>query len=292
MIGKLSYKAQRRVLIFSFLFIPIALLIVFSFAPLANMVYYSFLKWDGFSKNRSFIGFDNYIKVFTNKDYFTVFSVSIYYFVGSFLQMAIALFFATILNFKVRFKNFFKGALFFPYLMNGVAIAFIFLFFFKADGTLDTVLKMIGLEDLTQLWLGNPKLINFSLAGTSVWRYVGFNFIVFLGAIQSISSEVYEAADIDGANKWHQFRFIIWPSIMSIIELNLILSIKGALSVFEIPYIMTAGANGSKTFVIQTVDTAFKFSKVGLGSAMAVVLLVIVVVITIIQKRLFKGKEV
>jgi raffinose/stachyose/melibiose transport system permease protein len=202
--------------------------------------------------------------------------------------MGLALYFATILSFNVRFKNFFKGVLFFPYLLNGVAIGFMFLLFFRPEGTLDTVLNALGLGEFIQLWLGNPDIINISLAGTSIWRYMGFNFIIFLGAISSIPKDVYEAAEIDGANKWHQFRYIILPSIRRIIQLNLILAISGALSSFEIPYIMTAGANGSKTFVIQTVDIAFKYGKVGLGSAMAVVLMIIVIVVTLIQKKFFK----
>lgn len=129
--GNLSYKMQRRILIFfGFLLIPTILLVTFSFVPLGNLVYYSFLKWDGFSKNKEFIGMDNYIRLFTRPEYFSVLKVSLYYLVGSFVQMAIALYFATILTFKVKGKNFFKGVLFFPNLLNGVAIGFIFLYFF------------------------------------------------------------------------------------------------------------------------------------------------------------------
>lgn len=213
-----------------------------------------------------------------------MFKVSLYYFFASFVQLGLALYFATILTFKVRFQNFFKGVLFFPYLLNGVAIGFMFLIFFRPGGTLDTVLNFLGLGKYTQYWLGNPDIINISLASTSVWRYMGFNFIIFLGAISSVPQEIYEAADIDGANRWHQFRYIILPSIKPIILLNLILSVSGSISVFEIPYIMTGGANGSKTFVIQTVDIAFKYGKIGLASAMAVVLLIIVIIVTLIQR--------
>jgi raffinose/stachyose/melibiose transport system permease protein len=285
--SNLSYDAQRRVIIILFSIVPVALLITFAYIPVANMFYYSFTDWNGFS-DKEFVGFENYLTIFTDPEYFVVFKVSLYYFFATFVQMGLALYFATILSFNVRFKNFFKGVLFFPYLLNGVAIGFMFLFFFRPEGTLDTVLNALGLGEFIQLWLGNPDIINISLAGTSIWRYMGFNFIIFLGAISSIPKDVYEAAEIDGANKWHQFRYIILPSIRRIIQLNLILAISGALSSFEIPYIMTAGANGSKTFVIQTVDIAFKYGKVGLGSAMAVVLMIIVIVVTLIQKKFFK----
>ncbi len=150
---------------------------------------------------------------------------------------------------------------------------------------------MFGLDGIIHKWLLNVKLVNVSMAFTSVWRYMGFNFIVFLGAIQSISNDIYEAADIDGANKWHKFIYIIWPSILPIIELNLILAVSGAVNAFEIPYVMLAGGNGSKTFVIQVVDLAFKNGKVGLASAMAIVLLFLVLFITGIQKLYFAVKK-
>lgn len=289
--SNLPYKKQQLVIIAAFSLIPVALLITFAYVPVMNMIQYSFTNWNGFSKNKEYVGLENYKMIFTRPEYFKVFTVSLYYFAATFFQMGIALYFATILSFNVKFKNLFKGILFFPYLLNGVAIGFMFLIFFRPEGTLDMVMQAIGLGNIIQLWLGNPDIINISLAGTSVWRYMGFNFIIFLGAISSISGEVFEASEIDGANRWHQFIYIILPSIKRIIQLNLILAISGAISAFEIPYIMTGGSNGSETFVIQTVSIAFKYGKVGLGSAMAVVLLLIVIIVTLIQKSTFKEEE-
>lgn len=275
-----------------FLLVPVILLLGLTYYPVANMFWYSVTDWDGLAKTKDFVGFDNFVTVFTSPEYFAVFKVSLYYFFASFLQMGIALYFATVLSFNTRFRNFFKGVLFFPYLINGVAIGFIFLYFFRPDGTLDALMGILGLGDHTQHWLGERSIANYSLAATSVWRYTGLNFVLFLGAIQSIPGEIYEAAEIDGANRWHQFRYIIAPSIRPIIGLSFILAISGSLSVFEIPYVMTGGANGTETFVIKTVDTAFKFNKVGQASAMAVVLLAIVLVVTWMQKRLIPDEKV
>ncbi|MFD3258418.1 carbohydrate ABC transporter permease [Paenibacillus lentus] len=291
MFANLSYKTQRRIIIIAFSLIPVVLLFTFAYLPVFNMFKYSFTNWNGYSKSFDYVGFENYKTIFTNPKYFSVFKVSLYYFGATFVQMGLALYFATILSFNVRFKNFFKGVLFFPYLLNGVAIGFIFLVFFRPDGTLDTLLQVLGLGHLTQGWLLNPNIINISLAGASLWRYMGFNFIIFLGAISSIGKDIYEAADIDGANRWHQFKHIILPSIKRILQLNLILAISGAISAFDIPYIMTGGSNGSNTFVIQTVDVAFKYSKLGLASAMAVVLLIIVILVTLLQRVLIKGDD-
>lgn len=286
---RLSY--QRTLTVCLFLALPLVLLILFTYLPFGDMLHYSTLQWNGFSDPK-FIGVENYKTLFSNPQYFTVFKTSIYYFVGSLIQIALALYLATVFFYPLKFKNFFKGVLFFPYMLNGVAIGFVFLYFFKPDGALDSLLMLLGIpEESLPLWLGNVKLVNVSLTFASVWRYMGQNMVMFVGAIQSINSEYFEAAQIDGATRWQQFRYIILPSIRYIISLNMILAVKGAISVYEIPFVMTKGSGGSMTFVIKTLQTAFTDKKIGLASAMGVVLLVIIMIITAIQKVLIEGKE-
>ncbi|HEX6956335.1 MAG TPA: sugar ABC transporter permease [Agromyces sp.] len=275
-----------------FVIVPLALLVTFTYIPVVTMFWYSFTEWDGLGPADDFVGFDNYVEVFTRPEYVQVFLVSLYYVGASIIQIALALYFATVLSFSTRFRNFFKGVLFFPYLINGVAIGFVFLYLFQPGGTLDSALTFVGLGELSRQWLGDPDVVNYSLAGTSIWRYMGLNFVLFLGAMQSIPGELYEAADLDGANRWQQFRYLIAPGIRRVIGLSFILAIAGSLSVFEVPFIMTGGANGSMTFVIQATETAFNFRKFGLASAMAVVLLVIVLVITFVQRKLFPDEKV
>jgi len=283
---------QRRITPYLFLLVPLAFLVVFTYIPAVNLFWYSVTDWDGIDLTKNFIGIQNYIDIFTKPEFLRVFAVSLYYIVASFLQMGFALYFATVLSFSTRLRNLFKGILFFPTLLNGVAIGLMFLYFFQPNGTLDSVLKLVGLQQLTVQWLGNPDVVNISLASTSIWRYTGLSFILFLGAIQSIPASLYEAADLDGANKIQQFRFIILPGIKRIISLSFILAISGSLSVFEIPFIITGGTNGSSTFVIKTIQQAFTYRQVGLASAMAVVLLIIVLIVTVIQRRLVPDDEV
>ncbi|MFG3142809.1 carbohydrate ABC transporter permease [Streptomyces sp. NPDC048211] len=281
----------RRATPWLFLAAPLVLLITFTYVPVGNMIYYSFTDWDGISPDRNFTGVDNYVQIFTRPELFRVFFVSFYYLAASVAQIAIALYFATVLSFDLRFRNLFKGLLFFPYLVNGVAIGFVFLYFFQDGGTLDSVLSWFG-ADTGHAWLGDPASANTSLAGVSVWRFTGLNFVLFLGAIQSIPGELYEAAQLDGATRWQQFRHIIAPSIRPVLSLSVILAISGSLAVFEIPWIMTNGATGTSTFVIQTVKLAFQFNKTGLASAAAVVLLLIILLITWIQRRLVPDEKV
>ena len=287
----LRVRVWRLVTPWLYLAVPLALLITFTYVPVGNLIAYSFTDWDGVSPDMNSVGFENYVDLFTRSELFQVFFVSVYYLAASFVQIAVALYFATILSFNVAFRNLFKGILFFPYLMNGVAIGFVFLYFFQDGGTLDCVLSLFGVHS-DRAWLGTEVSANVSLAGVSVWRYMGLNFVLFLGAIQSIPGELYEAAQLDGASRWQQFRHIIAPGIKPILSLSFILAISGSLSVFEIPYIMTSGATGTETFVIQTVKLAFQFNKKGLASAAAVVLLLIILLVTWLQRRLVPDEKV
>lgn len=291
-----GYTGQKYITTVLFLLIPLALLILFTLIPAFNMGVYSFQKRDQLGVSVEWVGLDNYIRLFTDESYLKTFANSIYYLFGSFVQLAFALFIATLLCSKIKFANFFKGVLFFPYMMNGVAVSLIFRRFFQkgdgitnTEGTLNSILVMLGAEPVK--WLSTPSIVNFCLVFASVWRYIGFDIVMFIGAIQSISPDIYEAADLDGANAWQRFWYIIFPSIRPIVALQLILAIKGAVSVFEIPYIITGGRSGTSTFVIKTIETAFQYQKIGLASAMAIVLLAIILVITAIQKAFFKERK-
>ena len=194
MFKNVSYKTQRKLIITLFLLIPLTLLFVFTYLPAINMIAYSFTDWKGYGA-KNFVGMQNYINIFSDPEIFSVLKNSLYYFVGGLIQLGLSFVFAVILNSKIKGKGFFKSLFFFPYLINGVAISLMFLFFFQPSGTLDTVLSMLGLDGMIRQWLGDAHYVNFSLAFTSIWRFFGYNFIIFLGALQSISDEVLEAAD-------------------------------------------------------------------------------------------------
>lgn len=280
-------EGQRGLVIILFMFVPLLLLLTFTYIPFAKMVQFSFydMKYIG---ERTFVGLQNYIDVFQRDDIFGSLFVSLYYMGGAVIQLALALFFASLMVFKVKGASFFKGAMFFPYLICGIAIGFIFKFFYARGFVLDSLLQMFGMNiDDIPLWLQDQKINNVALAATSVWRYTGQNMILFLGAMMSVDSDLYEAASLDGANKWHQFRYIILPSIKSIVVLNLILSISGSLSAFEPPYVITNGTMGTGTYFVIMNRIAHENQKVGLACAMAIVLLVIIIICTVAQKLFF-----
>jgi multiple sugar transport system permease protein len=289
--SSLTYKKQKIAIAVVFLFVPVLLLLVFTYLPAVSMVKYSFTDWDGVSKVKNFIGLDNYKTIFSDFSYFKPMTVSIYYFIASFIQIGIALAVSYLVSFETKLANLFKGIYFFPSLINSVAISFIFIFFFQPGGTFNSVLRFLGLGSLTHYWIRDPKLINISIAFVSVWRYVGYNIVMFSAAMQSISTDILEAAEVDGANKFQKFTRIVIPGISTILRLQLFLAITGSLSAFETPYIMTKGGNGSMTFVIQVVNYAFQNHRVGLASALAMVLLVICIFIALLQRVVLQRKE-
>ena len=282
-----SGDGQRATVIIVFLFIPLLLLLLFTYIPFLKMVQFSFydMKYIG---GKTFVGLKNYIEVFQRSDCFKSLFVSVYYMLGAIVQLALALFFASLMVFGVKGSGVFKAAMFFPYLICGIAVGFIFKFFYARGFVLDSLLQMIGMNiENIPMWLQDQKINNISLAATSVWRYTGQNMILFLGAMMSVDSELYEAASLDGANRWHQFLYIILPSIKSIVVLNIILSISGSLSAFEPPYVITNGTMGTGTYFVIMNRLAHENQKVGLACAMAIVLLVIIILCTIAQKLFF-----
>ena len=286
-----SRKGQQTIIIIAFMIIPLLLLFLFTYLPFAEMVKFSFykMKYSTPIEKRQFVGFDNYIDVFKRDDCFRALKLSLYYMGGSLVQLALALYLATILSFKTKAGNLFKGVMFFPYLVSGIAIGFIFKFFYTRGFVFDTVLQWCGFQlDHLPYWLKDQRVNNVSLVATSVWRYFGQNMVLFIGAIMSVDKEMYEAAELDGANKFQQFRHIILPSIKTIVTLNVILSITGSLSAFEPPYVITSGGNGTGTYVVIMNEIAHVSQKVGLASAMAVVLLLILFAATILQQLFCK----
>lgn len=282
-----SREGQKVLIVLAFSIIPLLLLFVFTYLPFGEMVKFSFykMKYTTLVDKRQFVGWKNYLDVFRRKDCFSALKLSLYYIAGALIQLVIALYLATILSFKTRCGGLFKGLMFFPFLISGIAIGFIFKFFYTRGFVFDTVLQWCGFQlDNLPYWLKDQRVNNWSLVATSVWRYFGQNMVLFIGAIMSVDKEMYEAAELDGANQFQQFLHIILPSIRTIVTLNIILSISGSLSAFEPPYVITSGANGTGTYFVIMNEIAHVSQKVGLASAMAVVLLILIFIATILQK--------
>ncbi|HEY8499136.1 MAG TPA: sugar ABC transporter permease [Clostridia bacterium] len=277
-----------RIFIFAFLVIPVIHLLVFSYIPILSNVILSFTNYNGVSTPQ-WNGIKNYQRLLTDPQYIKLFKNCLWYMLVAIPQLIFAFVLAVFVNGKFKGINFYKGVLIVPYLLNGVIISTIFIIFFNNSGTLNSLLNLIGLKGLTQQWLQNLRLVNPSIASISIWRYYGFNFVMFFGGLQTIPAELFEAASIDGCTKLQEIRYISIPSILHILFINVILSISGSIQVFEIPYIMMNGSNGTATPVIQIQRSAFYDNRVGFAAALSIMVFVIVVIAVSIQ-RIFEAR--
>lgn len=279
-------EKQKTRFIVAALVVPVALLIAFVVVPGIDLFRLSATNWDGWSVNKSFVGFDNYISMFKDKDLWISLKNNMVYFVVHLLMIPVELAFAVLLTSKLRASKVYKTFVFLPYIINGVAISYAFSYFFSPiNGAFDAILGAFHLESLIRSWLSDANIVNYVLSFVSLWRFSGYHIILFMAALQSIPQDIHEAALVDGANAWQTFRFIQIPSIMLMVDFVLFDNIRGALQVFDIPFVMTNGGPGyaSSTFTLYTINTAFKFSKFGLAATMAVAIMVMIVLIYLIQ---------
>lgn len=283
---------KRRQFIFLSLLVPIALLIGFVVFPAMDLLRMSFTNWDGYSPVSSFIWFDNYIAMFHNEDLWLSLRNNAVYFVVHLFMIFVELAFAVLLTSKLRAAKFYKTMVFMPYIINGVAISYAFSYFFSPiNGAFNAILTTAHMESFIRSWLSDEKIVNFVLSFVSIWRFSGYHVILFMAALQSIPQDTLEAAKVDGANTWQIFKYIQIPAIMLMVDFVLFDNIRGALQVFDIPFVMTAGGPGyaSSTFTLYTIKTAFTFSNFGLASTMAVAIMVMIVIIYVIQNKIIHG---
>lgn len=287
-----SIEKQKKRFIICALVIPMALLIGFVMFPAIDLFRMSFTDWDGMSPGFNWIRLDNYIAMFQNENLWLSLKNNAVYFVGHLLFIPVELAIAVLLTSKLRAAKFYKTMVFMPYIINGVAISYAFSYFFSpVNGAFDAILETAHLESLIRNWLSDPKLVNFVLTSVSLWRFSGYHIVLFMAALQSLPQDVQEAASMDGANAWQMFKYIQIPAIMLMVDFVLFDNIRGALQVFDIPFVMTSGGPGyaSSTFTLYTIDTAFKYSNFGLASTMAVAIMLMIVIIYVIQNKIIHG---
>jgi ABC-type sugar transport system permease subunit len=282
----ISLKKQKSFFIAASLCLPVLLLLAFVMIPGLDLFRLSATDWDGLSSKSNFIGFANYAAMFKNADLWQSLKNNMVYFTVHLLMIPVELAFAVLLNQKFRGSHFYKTVVFMPYIINGVAIGYAFSYFFSPiNGAFDALLKVLGLGNFSRPWLSDAGIVNYVLSFVSLWRFSGSHVILFMAALQSVPEEIYEAALIDGANSAQVFRYIQIPSIMLMVDFVLFDNIRGALQVFDIPFVMTSGGPGyaSSTFTLYTIKTAFTFSRFGLAATMAVAIMFMIVLIYVIQ---------
>lgn len=278
-INNLSFAAFALILpaiLGTFIFIIIPVIVSFGF---------SFVKWDLINKI-SFVGFDNYIEIFTNTLFYKILLNTFVFAIStSVLGVIVPLVFAAILNCKIRGSEFFKTAYFLPFITPMVVIAIVWQWIFDPNiGLLNNLLR------IHVNWLYDQSFAMPALIIVSVWKLIGYNMIIFLSSLSSVNSSLFEAAKIDGANSFQIFKNITVPMLSPTIFFVVIITTISSFQVFDLIYLMTQGGpfDSTNVLVYAVYKNAFEFFNIGKASALAYVLFIIVFCLTIIQWRLRK----
>ena len=272
------------------------LYVLFIIVPTVSSVYYSFTSWDGISPDVKFIGLANYKEIFTSARFGNALKNTIILTIFiSILENAFALGLAVLVD-NVRWgKNFFRSAFYIPVLISGIVSGFIWKIMYNYNfGAINSILTQIGLGNFKQDGLGNTSLTLIMIGVVLVWKGAGYYMIIYLASLQSVSTDVIEAAEIDGASPWQRFRMITIPLISGAFTINFTLSLINGLKVFDQINVMTDGGPGftSETLVYLLYKVGFTEGRQGFGTAVGIMLLFIIIILNTIQQKFLRSREV
>lgn len=275
---KSSIKPKPVVFV-SYLLLPFLLYSFVVFVPIILAGYYGCFEWSG-GPNKKFIGLENYIQLFGDKEFFRALGNNIYLVVVCVLgQIGLAFLLAMMLGGRrIRFKGFHRTMSFFPSVLSAVVIGFIWTMIYDYNyGLFNTVLRGIGLEDKVQPWLANEKLALQLVALPLIWQYIGYYLIIITSSMAAIDPQIFEMAEIDGATGWKKARYITLPLVKNTLLVCVTLCIAGNMKAFDHIYVMTGGGPGTTTNVMAmyAYNTSFISYKMGYGSAMSIGILAV-----------------
>ncbi|SIQ73425.1 carbohydrate ABC transporter permease [Domibacillus enclensis] len=275
-----AFSLPALVLLFTFLVLPVMLAFVYSFMN------YNMLNPAG----KEFVGFDNYIRLFQDAIFLTSLKNTMYFTVLVVpIQSAVALGLALLVNKKVKVAGLGRVFFFSPVVTSMVVVAILWTFLYNVDsGLINHMLHFFGIEN--QPFLLSPDQAMNSIIFMSVWQAAGFQMMIFLAGLKEVPEELYEAAEVDGANVWQKFRNVTLPSISHVTGFVLIITTIQAFRLFIQPYVMTNGgpSDSTKTLVFMLYENGFQFRDVGYSSAIAVVFFLIVLLSSLILKKALK----
>lgn len=279
----MKLATEKRLTFFLFLFIPVVTFAIFVIYPIFQSIVLSFHRWDGISPTLTYVGLQNYQKLFANPRFWTAIANNAKWLVFSLLvPTALGLFLALLIDQNVKGESFFQTLFFIPYTITPVAVAAVWRWLFEPrNGLLNRFLIEIGLRKHIQIWIGDPNIATYSIMLSSLWWTTGFALVLYISGLRGIPSELIEAAEIDGANFLQRFRSVLFPQLLPSTIVVLAMSGISAMRVFDLIYSLTRGGPGYATEVLATMmfDVSFNRFEMGLGSAIAVVLFLLSAVI-------------
>ncbi|MFJ5956077.1 carbohydrate ABC transporter permease [Paenarthrobacter sp. NPDC092416] len=291
-----SRRWNRRTRTDALIFVAFAapnvlLILLFTYRPLFTNFYYSTLDWTLGAATAANVGLGNYVEFFSSPDAANVLGVTAVFTVTTVGgAMALGLLIALALNQKLKGRTFARAVVFAPYVLSGVGVGLVWLFIFDPTyGVLSWILRGIG--QVSPQWVNDPKLALVMVIVVYVWKNLGYCAVVYLAGLQSIPTQLMEAAALDGATSFRRFRSIVVPLLSPTTFFLLITSLLSSLQAFDIIRIMTPSGNGTSTLIFDSYLQAFgSYNRAGYSAAISVVLFAGLLVMTAVQLRFVERK--
>ena len=292
--NKIDFK--KGITIFLFLLPGLALFVSILIAPIAVSLYRSMYDWNGFSEG-TFIGFNNYVELFTNGSikFVTALKNSMWLaFFSVFVQLPFSLFLALLLGRKPKRERAFLSIFFMPVLISTVVIGQLWLKIYNPDyGLLNRFLDAVRLGNLKHVWVGDVKTALGSIIVPTIWQYIGYHMLLMYAGVKGVSTDLREAAMLDGASPWQIDRYIVIPIIKPIIRVSVIFAVTGSLKTYDLVRILTEGGPFQTTEVPSTLleNMLFLRNRYGMGSTISVMLILLCFAFALAITAIFREKD-
>ena len=291
---KAAKKFEKKILIWMALPAFLIYAFLYLYPALSNLLYAT-QKWDGIT-TPEFTGFRNMQYLLTQDDLFrkALGNNLRFMFVVVILQTSFSLLFATFLLKNSKTNILLRIIYFFPTILSSVSVGIIWTFLYDPNyGSINAVIKAVGLGEYAPLWLGDEKLSLYSIALTQVWFHTGQMIVIYVAGLQQIPKELYEAAEMDGASRWQQFKGVTWPMALPTTAVVVAYTTIQTFRAFDLIFAMTGGGPlySSEILVTLIYNTAFVSQKFGYASAQSIVLVLLVLFITWLQRKTLSLKD-
>lgn len=264
--------------------------------PLVQTLGLSFTNWDGYSMSHlSFTGLKNFRLVFADRSMKTaLLNTCFYSIVFPLVTTVFAIPLSLVLNSGMKTKNLQRAVFFFPSVPSAIILGYLWAYILSptGNGLLNKLLGLFGINPV--MWLAVPKWAMFSVLLVNLWSVVGWHACIYLAQLQSIPTEYYEAANVDGATAWQKFRYITFPMLASAMTVSVMLLLLNSMKLYDLPFALTSGGPGTSTTLVSQIiiKTGFVEKSYGKATAMSAIFFVFIAVISVIQLKLMKKREV
>ena len=262
-------------------------------APIAITVSYSLSDVNFLRDEISWVGFNNYVKLWESGDFRHALYITLLIAVASVVvPNALGLMFAVLLDAGSRLYTTLRIILFTPFVLSPVVVGLTFRWTFGDSGSLNTALEALGIPGPS--WISSPNLAVVSVGLALAWQLIAFATVIYVAALRAIPTDLYEAASIDGASGYLRFRLITWPLVAPAVTITTLISLISALKLYDHVVALTGGGPGraSETVGLAIIRAGFTQNRAGLASAMAVLLLVITAATTVVSLKVLRRREV